>query len=201
MTPHPVQFHVEPPATMQRVHVVIRLVLLIALGTLGCSSLYWMLYLAIPAAVALFVAQADGPRYLAEDAPGIVRVLGWLARAYAYLWLLTDAPPLVEAPTHPVQLEIATGGTPTAGSALLRLVYSLPALALLFVLSFVAGILWIVGALVILVRARPSAGVSDFLATTLRYQFRLVAYHLSLVDRYPAVTESGATAPVAPAQP
>jgi hypothetical protein len=31
------------------------------------------------------------------------------------------------------------------------------------------------------------------MALTLRYQFRLLAYHLSLVDRYPTVHEEGAT--------
>lgn len=191
MSTHPVRFRVEPPARMQRVHVAIRLLLLMALGTLGCSSLYWVLYLALPALAALFVAQGGGARYLTDDAPGIVRVLRWLARAYAYLWLLTDAAPTVEA-GGTVDLEVEPSGTPTAGSALLRLVYSIPALFLLMILSFVAGILWIVEAIVILVRARPSLGISDFLAMTLRFQFRLVAYHLSLVDRYPSLVEAEA---------
>jgi hypothetical protein len=184
MTTHPVQLRVEPPARIQRVHVLIRIVLLLALGTLAWSSLYWLLYLTLPALAALLVANAGGERYLAEDAPSFARALRWLAGAYAYLWMLTDALPDREGSA---ELEVASGGTPTAGSALSRLVTSIPAVLLLAVLTFAASILWIVQALVVLVRERPSVALADFLLLTLRYQFRLAAWHLSLVDRYPSL--------------
>ncbi len=174
---------------MGRVHVVIRLTLLVALGAVGCSSVYWVIYLALPAMAALLIAQKGGARYLADDAPAIVPVLRWLARAYAYLWLLTDAPP-TSATGGPVDLDVAPSGQPTASSALLRLLYSLPALLLLAVLSFVAWVLWILGAVVVLVSERLPAFIADFLAATLRFQFRLVAYHLSLDDRYPSFEEA-----------
>lgn len=189
MSKEPVHFLVEPPQRMGRVHVGIRLTLLVALGAVGCSSLYWVVYLALPAMAALLIAQKGGPRYLAEDAPAIVPVLRWLARAYAYLWLLTDAPPNSRV-GGAVELDVAPGGEPTASSALLRLVYSLPALLLLAVLSFVAWLLWIVGAVVVLVSERMPAFIADFLAATLRFQFRLIAYHLSLDDRYPSFEEA-----------
>lgn len=196
-TTHPVHLRVEPAARLQRIHVLIRLVLLVALGALGGSSLYWLLYLALPAAVALAVSQAGSERYLAESGPRIARLLRWLAGAYAYLWLLTDAVPSTEPNEErpsPVALEIEFGGAPTVGSALLRIVYSLPALILLSILSFAATILWIVAAIWILVAQRTPAGLADFFALTLRYQFRLIAYHLSLVDRYPSlVSESSYT--------
>ena len=185
---HPVQLQVQLPERMQRVHVVIRLVLLAALGTLGCSSLYWILYLALPGIAALLLSEG-ADRYFADEAPGIVRMLRWLASAYAYLWLLTDAAPTSATP-HAVELQIEAGGRPDASSALLRLVKSIPALLLLALMSFAASVLWVVEAIIVLVRARPSAAISDFLALTLRYQFRLIAYHLSLVDRYPSL-ESG----------
>lgn len=191
METHPVQLHVERPAAMQRIHVLIRLVLLLALGTVGCSSLYWLLYLALPAAVALYVSQKGGERYLSDGAPRIVRALRWIAGAYAYLWLLTDAFPTSESGAA-VALEVEAGGAPRAGSALLRLLYSLPPLLLLAILSFVACILWLVGVLAILLVRRTPAAIADFLAMTLRYQFRLVAYHLSLVDRYPALSDVSA---------
>ena len=170
-TTHPVRLRVEPAPRLQRIHVVIRLVLLAALGTLGCSSLYWLLFLALPAGVALALSQAGSERYLAESAPRIARVLGWLAGAYAYLWLLTDELPSTAAQAErpaPVTLEIDAGGAPTIGSALLRLVYSLPALLLLSILSFAATILWLVAAIWILVAQRTPAGLSDFFALTLR---------------------------------
>jgi Domain of unknown function (DUF4389) len=189
MMPHPVIFRVHSPERMDRIHVLIRIVLLAAIGTVGCSSVYWLLFLALPALAALLVSQHGPDRYLAEDAPRVVRVLRWVAAAYAYLWLLTDQWPVGQEPS-PVELEVQTGGAPTTSSALLRLVYSLPALLLLAVLSVAASLLWLVGAIVILVSRRLPPAVDDFLALTLRYQFRLAAYHLSLVDRYPSTEDA-----------
>ena len=171
---------------MAHSHVIIRLLLLAALGTIGCSSVYWLLYLAIPAVVALRISQKGGERYLAEDVPRTLPALRWLAGAYAYLWLLADDFPSSES-GHTVELEIEPGGTPSTAAALLRILYSFPALLLLIVLSAVAGFCWLVGAIVILVRRRPPVVIRDFLALTLGYQFRLLAYHLSLVDRYPSL--------------
>jgi hypothetical protein len=182
----PVSFHVEHPAQSLRLHVLIRLLLLIALGALGCSSLYWLLYLTLPALVALVITQRGGERYLSDDAPAITRVLRVLAETYAYLWLLTDVFPFSERPTG-VHFEVTPSGSPTAPSALFRLITSLPALLLLALLSLVSGLLWFFGALFILVAARLPVWIADFLEMTLRYQFRLVAYHLSVVAQYPSL--------------
>jgi hypothetical protein len=57
---HPIQLHVEPPGEMARIHVLIRLVLLMALGAVSGSPLYWGAYLALPALAALFIAQKGG---------------------------------------------------------------------------------------------------------------------------------------------
>jgi hypothetical protein len=187
MSIHPVQLHVEP-GPKRRVHVLIRLVLLAALGTLGCSSAYWIAFLAIPAVAALLVSRDGGERYVVEDASGTVGVLRWLAGAYAYLWLLTDAPPSAGT-GGAVELTVTPGGRPTVGTALARLVTSLPALLLLALLSMVATILWLVGAVFILAAERLPAAIESFFVMKLRYQFRLVAYHLSLVETYPVLTD------------
>jgi len=185
----PVRFSVASPARFARIHVLIRLALLLAIGTIGCSSIYWLLYLAVPALVALFVMQKGGERYAAEEAPRIVRALRWLAGAYAYVWLLTDVLPSAD-PGGPVQLDVDVSGTPTAASALIRLVYSLPALLLATLLSVAAALLWMVGAVAVLVNERMPAPIGDFVALALRYQCRLIAYHASLVDRYPSLEGS-----------
>jgi hypothetical protein len=185
MVNHPVQLLVEHPRETERIHVVTRLAFLLAFAALGCSAVYWALYLALPAAVAVQLMRKGGERYLAEDAPRIVRVLRWLASAYAYLWLLTDFLPTAEG--SPVDLKIEAGGKPTATSALLRLLFSVPALVMLAVLSAASGILWVVGALFILIRKRLPGAIADVLALTLRFQFQLIAYHLSLVERYPSL--------------
>jgi Domain of unknown function (DUF4389) len=187
MNVHPVQFHVEP-SRMLRVQVVVRLALLAALAVIGCSSVYWLLYLALPAGAALFLSRDGAERYLVEDSRGVLRVLRWLAGAYAYLWLLTDALPNADV-RGPVELTVEVGGRPTVGSALLRLATSLPALVLLVALSIAASLLWIVGAIWILVTERMPPAIADFIAMKLRYQFRAVAYHLSLVEAYPSLPE------------
>jgi hypothetical protein len=146
---------------------------------------YWIVYLVLPTVAGLLISQKGCKRYFVEDAPGIVRVLRWLAAAYAYLWLLTDVLPTDEAQS-PVLFQVETGGTPTAASALSRLLTSLPALLLLVVISIAAALLWMLGALAVLVQGRMPAAISEFLTMTLRYQFRLASYHLSLVERYPS---------------
>ena len=193
MSRHPVQLNIERAARIPRIHVVIRLVLLLALGTLGCSSIYWFLYLALPAMVAAMVSQKGGPRYLADNAPKVVRVLRWFAVAYGYLWLLTNDLPTSEG-SH-VDLQIEIEGTPTVGSSLLRLLTSLPALLLVWVLSLAAALAWLVAAAFVLATERMPAALADFLTLALRVQFRMIAYHLSLVERYPSLKESLAAGP------
>jgi hypothetical protein len=188
MSAHPVQFHVQP-TRMGRTHVAIRLAILLALSSIGCSSAYWLLFLALPVIAALLISR-DGDRgYFDRDAPQAIRVLRWFAGAYAYLWLLTDATP-ADGARGPVELTVEVTGKPTVGSAFWRLLLSLPALLLLAALSIVAAVLWVVGALSVLAVGRVPAVIVDFVAMKLRYQFRLVAYHLSLVDVYPAVADS-----------
>jgi hypothetical protein len=187
MSDHPVQLEVTIPTRTARLHVVTRLVLLLALGVLGTSAVTWAVYLAIPAVVALVISQKGGDHYLTDSSGMIVKVLRWFASAYGYLWMLTDVLPTTQG--GPVELHVTPEGNPTMTSALLRLLTSLPALLVLAVLSAVAGLCWIVAAVVVLVRERMPAGIARFIAVVLRYQFRLIAYHLSLVDRYPSLQE------------
>ena len=93
---HPVQLLVEPATRIPRLHVVIRLALLLALTTLGFSSIYWCLYLALPAIVAVVLTNESGASYLADDGPRIVRVLRWVATTYAYLWFLSNELPTAD---------------------------------------------------------------------------------------------------------
>jgi hypothetical protein len=186
---HPVQFSVDRPTRASRLHVITRVVILLALAAVCSSSVYWILYLMLPAIVALVVVQKGAERAMAEEGTRAIQVLRWLASAYAYLFLLTDTLPTTGA--GPVDLRIEPGPPPTPTSALLRLVYSIPALVLLTLLTLVASVLWLVGAIWILAAERMPTFIRDFLTLTLRYQFRFAAYHLSLVERYPALEMPG----------
>jgi hypothetical protein len=187
MRGHPVHLYVERDERPRRIHVLLRLVLMAALGFIGFNRAYGLVYLAVPALVALAVLHRGAGRYMAEDAPRIARVVRWLAAALAYLSLLTDAPPTREP--GPVELTIEPTGTPTSTSALLRLITSLPALVLVAVLWMIASVCWVVGAICILVAQRLPAALATFLTLTLRTEMRLLAYHLSLVDAYPSPSE------------
>lgn len=193
MPSNPVSLAVQRASSMARIHVLIRLALLVALGIVGCSSVYWLLYLALPALVALFVSQIGSERYLAKNSPAIVSVLELLADIYAYLWLLTDRFP-TSGRTDSVVLHVEPSGHPTTATALLRTLGSLPALLLFTILSIAAALLWPLGAISILIRGRVPTAFADFFTFVLRYQFRLIAYHLSLVERYPSLEETDAFA-------
>jgi hypothetical protein len=189
MSPHPVRLVVEPSASRQRLHVLIRLAILVAICTIGGHSLGWIVYLLVPAAAALRISQAGAARYLADDGPRITLILRWFARAGGYLLLLTDAVPTSAAtsePSHPIEFEIAAGGAPSVGQAMLRLITSVPALLLVALLGLLAIPVWLVGALAILIAGHLPSLLADYLALTLRYKMRILAYHLSLVDRYPS---------------
>ncbi len=173
---------------MSRAQVAVRVVLLLALATIGCSSLYWLLYLVLPAIAALLISRDGAEAYLAKDAPRVVRALRLAAASYAYLWLLTDDFPSADGAGR-VELTVDVGGSPTVSSAVRRLVTSLPALLLLAALSMIAAVLWVIGALAILATGRVPTAIAVFVAMKIGYQFRLVAYHLSLVDAYPSLAD------------
>jgi hypothetical protein len=189
MTTHPVQLHIERTARIPRIQVAIRLVLVLALGIVSWSAIYWLLYLALPALVALEVLHKGTDAYVDHDAPRLVRALRWLAGAYAFLGFLTDVLPTSLG--GPVDLHVGVSSHPTARSALLRLVTSLPALLLVALLSVVATCAWVVGAACALVAERMPRAIADLMEFVLRAKLRLIAYHLSLVDRYPSLQDHG----------
>jgi hypothetical protein len=87
----PVIFDVERPPAFGRLHVVLRLALLVVISWIGHP--FGLLWLALPVVAAIFIAQKDGRRYLDEDAPKLTGVLRWIVTMVAYLALLTDRLP------------------------------------------------------------------------------------------------------------
>jgi hypothetical protein len=185
MSPHPVQLHVDKLSHMPRIQIAIRLVIVVAIGLIGWSSIYWLLYLQIPAVVALVVLHKGTAHYVERTVPGLVRALRWLAVAYAYLCFLTDVLPTTEG--SPVDLRIEATARPTPRSALMRILTSLPAMVLVALLAAAGSLVWVVVAVYALVTERIPGPLADFLVLVLRVKFRLAAYHLSLVDRYPSL--------------
>jgi hypothetical protein len=188
MPTYPVQFEVTRPLSFERHQVVLRLLILL-LAMLG-SSMAWIfgvLYLFLPAFVAVLVSQKDGERFMTEDAGKLKRLLHWILAIYSYLALLTDRLP-TDAPERSVNFEVTTAGRPTPASALLRLVYSLPALVFFALLSLIASLAWMVSMVLVLVQGTYPDSFFRLQCGVMRLQARLLAYHASLVEAYPPFT-------------
>jgi hypothetical protein len=183
MPAHPVLFDCERPATFQRVHVFLRIAILLALSLVTAHiGLYGLLYLAFPLLAAILISQKGSARFVMEDGPRITSWLGWLAAFLAYIAQLTDRLPGDE-PT--VRFEIRRSGSPTVGSALLRILYGIPHAIVLAVLGIVFWIFWIVAAIAILIGESYPESLYSFQRGIVRWEMRLLAYLASLVEPYP----------------
>ena len=181
----PVTLSIERPARFDRAQVALRVLVIVLLSMLGSAvgGLFAAVYLALPIYAAVSISEHGSERYATTEAPRLTRWLGWLVELYAYLSLLTDRFPTGTSPT--ITYEVRPTGKPTIGRALLKLLYSLPYVIVLAVLSWIAWFVWVLSALYIVVRETYPAGLYDFMCGVVRWQARLFAYHASLVAEYP----------------
>ena len=181
---YPVSFDLDRPETMSRAHVFLRIVLLILVTWIaGSGGSIGLVYLGVPVVAAILIARKDGDRYLAEDG---ARVTGWLAvivGVLAYLALLTDELP--GGTRRPVSFEIVRSGSPTAGSALWRIVKAIPSALVLFLISLISSIVSLISAVSILMTERYPHGLWNFQRDVVRWEARLLSYLASLVETYP----------------
>ena len=186
MATYPASFDVARPEKFQRPHIVIRVLVFIILSLVGSAGglLFGLVYLVFPVLAAIFVSQKGSQRFLEEDGPRLTGWLRWLIALYAYLAILTDRFP-TEKPEEIVQFSVRTGGSPTVGSALLRLIYSIPSAFVLALLGIVSAIIWLIAAVFVLAQENYPHGLYDFQRGVVRWEARLLAYHTSLVDQYP----------------
>ena len=185
-TSYPVTFDVDRPEKFERPQVFLRILVAVILSILG-GALGWifgLVYLVLPVVAAIFVSQKGGEKYLAEDGPRVTGWLRWIVSFYAYLGILTDRFP-TEKPEEIVQFEVQTSGTPTVGSALLRLIYSIPSALVLSILAIVSAVIWLIAAVMVLVQENYADGLYNFQRGILRWEARLLGYHASLVEQYP----------------
>jgi hypothetical protein len=183
---YPASFDIDRPDKFERPQLALRIVVLIVLSLLG-GAFGWILglvYIAFPALAAIFISQKGPERFLEEDGPRMMGWLRWVLALYSYIAILTDRFP-TEKPEDIIRFEVQTGGSPTVGSALLRLIYSIPSAFVLALLGIVASIIWLIAAVMILVQENYADGLYDFQRGVLRWEARLLAYHSSLVEQYP----------------
>jgi hypothetical protein len=202
MTETPVHLDVRSPLRFDRVQLLLRLALALALGWVGITAgwLACLLYLALPVIAALAISSGDAERFHRDFAPRLWRVLRWLVQFSAYMMLLVDRFPTGDDDL--VHVDVRYTGRPTLGAALARLVTTIPSALVLGVLGCVSGVLWLIAALLVLLDSPMPSWLLGFQRGTLRWMVRALAYHAALVDQYPPFSfdpssDDGSGAPLA----
>jgi hypothetical protein len=172
---YPVTFDISKPAKFTRPNVFIRIIGYFILGVVN-----WLVVVLLPIYAAVQIS-SQKEKYL-ENAT----VKGWL-KSYvglcAYVYLLTDEFDGTKDPTF--RFDVTPAGTPTVGGALLRWIFGIPHLLILSVLASLAGIIWLIGSIMILLNETYADGLFDIQRAIVRWIARYAAYHASLVQEYP----------------
>jgi hypothetical protein len=192
---YPVAFEIERPLAFDRAHVFLRIAVLIVIGWIVHPV--GLLWVGLPVVAAILIAQKGGLRYLDEDGPTVGRVLNWIVDLAAYIALLTDRLPTRDS--HAVRFEIERSGSPTVGSAVLRIIYAIPSLIVLAVLTWIGAIVWLLAMVLVFFTGSYPESWWHFLRGIVAWEARLIAYLASLVDSYPPFSLD--TGPVSPAAP
>ena len=178
---YPVTFDVVRPPVFNRGRVFLRIALLILIGWLVHPA--GLLWIGLPVLAAVLVAQKGGRRYMDEDGPTVARALNWVIDLAAYIALLTDELPKRDSPV--VRFTVEPEGTPTTSSAVLRIVYAIPNVIVLALLTWVGAIVWTSAMVLVLATGTYPESWWQFLRGIVAWEARLMAYLASLVDRYP----------------
>ncbi len=182
---YPVQIDAISPPRFDRSQLLLRIVLAIVLGWLGLTAgwLVCALFGVLPLIAAIAISSAGPEGYLQRIAPPIWSVLDWLLQLSAYMLLVVDRFPAEGM--RSVVVELRYTGRPTIGSALARLITSLPSGFVLMLLWCVSSVLWVVAALMVVLGMQMPSAILGFQRGVLRWQARLLAYHASFVAEYP----------------
>lgn len=184
--PYPVKLEIESPDTYQRIQLLVRLVIIAALGSLHQSLLgvFAAMYFLLPGVAAVVTSQSEPHAYTDEDASWITAALDWLLGFYAYMLFVTDRFPL-DVATRAVRLRIERCGAPTSRDALIKLLTSLPHAFALILCAVVSSLLSVIIGVFVLFAERPPEALRSFQRGVLGWLARFFAYHVSLVDVYP----------------
>jgi hypothetical protein len=204
MADYAATFNIQKPEKFDRVQLALRVLIAIVLSIIGGAIgwLFGLVYLILPVLAAIFISQKGAEKFIGEDSSRMTGWIRWVLAIYSYLALLTDRVP-TEKPEEVVDYEVTPGGEPTVGSALLRLIFSIPSAIVLGLLTIVGVFIWIIAAVFVLFAEDYPRGLYDFNLGVMRWQARLLAYHASLVDEYPPFAldtgeEGASTVPPAP---
>jgi len=186
MATYAVIYDIEQQPTYNRVHVVIRIAILILLSIIAGAVgwIFGIAYLAVPVLAAILIAQKGSRRYLDEAEGNMLMWLRYLFAFYAYLGLLTDKLPNEDPKTY-MRMDLQPEGESSAGAVLLRIILAIPHAIVLGLLGIVAVILVIVAAIMVLIQEKYPQGIFDFLRGYARWNARMYGYLAGFSDKYP----------------
>ena len=177
----PIVFDVPDEPHHDRVQVLLRVLVMIFLGAIGApiGGIFWVLYLGLPIVAAVLVGSRGADWYRTEAGNHGVAWLRWFLGVCAYLGLLRDRLPVSLAEPG-VRLDVTPDGTPTVGGALVRLITSIPAAIVLWLLAIIGVVVWIIGAVGILATRGLPGFVARYQRGALRMLARYFVHHASL---------------------
>jgi hypothetical protein len=193
---YPVTLEVDAPERFERIQLLLRVLVLVGAGALHnpIGGLLGSLYLLLPIIAAVLISQRGGSGFLDHDAGWLGSALDWIVALQAYMLFVTDRFPL-EAGKRSTRLHVSASGTPTVGSALVRLFTSLPHALVLALLGCVAWLISLCAVVSILATENYPQAFRDFQRAYLGWIARVLAYHVSLVEAYPPFAMDTDTAP------
>lgn len=112
----------------------------------------------------------------------------WWTRSSAYVALLRDEyPPFGDSETYPASFrtDFPADESRNKVSVLLRLIYLIPHIVVLFFLNIALWIVSVIAWFAILFTGKYPVGLSDFAIGVLRWNGRVGAYGLLMRDEYP----------------
>ncbi len=180
---YPVQISFERPERYQRVHLLLRIGIWIILGWM-VNTVVAILYLAGPIISAVLVAQRGGDEFHSTYGETYEKVVALLTGISAYLYLGTDQFPTWGADAS-VKYRYQPSGTPTVGSALLRIIMVIPHALVLWLVGIVALIAGVIAAVSVLINESVPGGLWTFLMGFVAWEARVLSYFLSMVEEYP----------------
>jgi hypothetical protein len=185
-TQYPVHYDVARPLRFTALQLALRVLVFLAVGAAGTSfgALFAVTYVALPVIVAGRLAMRDDPAaFLLRDGPRLTTALRWIAAVTGWAGLVIDEVPL-RVPDA-MRLSIEGAPSPTAGSAIVRLVSGLPSALVLSILGAIGVFVWLWAALSVLLTQQVGPRAFAYLVGLQRWSVRLLAYQASLVDAYP----------------
>lgn len=182
---YPATLHVEPPASQDRLSVLLRVLYAIP-HLIIVSALNQVVNVTGLVAWAIILVTGKCPPGLLKFHAGYVR---WAARAYGYLGLLTDKyPPFAfeDDSAYPVRVQASEDtGDRNRLTVFFRIILAIPHFIVLAVLGLVAFVVVIIAWFAALGSGTVPEGMHNFLTGALRWHTRVNAYMYMLTDEYP----------------